>query len=74
MGLVFHHGYSRVGGEILIKWTVLLTHLWQATVLPAGSYDDDDILTESPWGHPQPHRFARLGAGDFCYGALSGEI
>lgn len=36
------------GGGILIKWTVLLTHLWQATVLPAGSYDDDDILTESP--------------------------
>lgn len=48
MGLVFHHGYSRVGGKILIKWTVLLTHLWQATVLPDGSYDDDDILTESP--------------------------
>lgn len=53
---------------------VLLTHLWRVTPLPTGSYGDDDILTEALQGHSQLHRCAGLGAGDFCFGASSGEI
>lgn len=33
--------------------TVLLTQLRWVTLLPTGSYDDDDILTEAPRGHSQ---------------------
>lgn len=54
--------------------TVLLTHLQRVSTLPTGSYDDDDILTEAPRGYSQLHRFAGLGAGDFCFGGSSGEI
>lgn len=30
--------------------TILLTHLQRVSMLPTGSYDDDDILTEAPRG------------------------
>lgn len=48
--------------------TVLLTHLQRVTMLPTGSYNDDDILTEAPQGHSQLRCFAGLGKRDFWFG------
>lgn len=42
---------------------VLLTHLWRVTVLPTGSYDNDDILTKDPQGPFQHRCFAGFGEG-----------
>lgn len=51
----------------------MLTHLQWVRLSPTGSYDDDDILTEAPRGHSQHQHFAGCGAGDFSFGASSGE-
>lgn len=72
--LVSRNGYSVEKKNNNKMETVLLTHLQRVTLLPTGSYGDDDILTEAPRGHSRLHRFSRLGAGDFCFGASSGEI
>lgn len=39
-------------------------------MLPTGSYDDDDILTEAPLGYSQLHHFAGLGAKDSFFGGF----
>lgn len=55
-------GYSQERQGYKIK-AVLLTHLWRVTALPTGSYDNDDILTETPQGPLQHHCFAGFGEG-----------
>ena len=67
------NGYSIKRNDNKME-TVLLTHLQRVTMLPTGSYDDDDILTEAPRGYSQLHHFVRLQARDFCFGVSSGEI
>lgn len=55
-------GYSQERQGCKIE-AVLLTHLWRVTVLPTGSYDNDDILTEAPEGPFQRRCFAGFGEG-----------
>lgn len=55
-------GYSQERQGYKIE-AVLLTHLWWVTVLPTGSYDNDDILTEAPQGPFQHRCFAGFGEG-----------
>lgn len=53
----------------------MLTHLQRVTMLPTGSNDDDDILTEAPQGYSQLYQFAVLRAGDFCFwGFIGGNL
>lgn len=55
--------------------TVLLTHLQRVTMLPTGSYDDDDILTEAPRGTlPAPSLCWAWGRRFLLWGFVWGNL
>ena len=64
--------------EMIIKWQLFCWHIcggFRQSMLPTGSYDDDDILTKAPRDTPSSIAFCRArGKGFLLWGFVGGNL